>query len=46
MLPQLRDIGHLSAHGRHYQARREDIDRVQQGCRVVIEELLHHAGLL
>jgi hypothetical protein len=45
-LPRLRDVGHLSAHGRHFQARREDIEKIEQGCRVVIEEFLHHAGLL
>ena len=45
-LPQLRDIGHRSAHGRYYHAQREDIERVQQGFRVVVEEFLHHAGLL
>lgn len=45
-LPQLRDVGHLSAHGRTYHARREDIERVQFGCRVVIEEFLQRAELL
>jgi hypothetical protein len=45
-LPQLRDIGHRSAHGRYYTARPEDIERVRDGCRVVVEEFLHHAGLL
>ena len=45
-LPQLRDVGHLSAHGRTYHARREDIERIQFGCRVVIEEFLQRAGLL
>jgi len=45
-LPQLRDVGHQSAHGRYYHARREDIERIQPGCRVVIEEFLHHASLL
>lgn len=45
-LPQLRDVGHMSAHGRYFLARREDIERVQQGCRVVVEEFLHHANLL
>ena len=45
-LPQLRDVGHMSAHGRYYSARREDIERVQVGCRAVVEEFLHHAGLL
>lgn len=46
LLPQLRDVGHMSTHGRHYLARREDIERVQLGCRVTVEEFLHHAGLL
>jgi hypothetical protein len=45
-LPELRDIGHMSAHGRYYSARKEDIDKVRQGCRVVVEEFLHHAELL
>ena len=45
-LPQLRDAGHASAHGRHYHAKRDDIDRIQPWCRVVIEEFLHIAGLL
>jgi hypothetical protein len=45
-LPQLRDVGHMSAHGRYFLARRGDIEKVQQGCRVVVEEFLHHASLL
>ncbi len=45
-LPQLHDLGHLSAHGRYYNATRDDIERVRQGCRIVIEEFLHHARLL
>jgi hypothetical protein len=45
-LPRLKVVGHLSAHGRYYLARREDIENIQQGCRVVIEELLHVAGLI
>ncbi len=45
-LPQLRDIGRRSAHGRYYHAQREDVERVQQGFRVVVEEFLHHAALL
>ncbi|MBN2184833.1 MAG: DUF4145 domain-containing protein [Candidatus Krumholzibacteriota bacterium] len=45
-LPSLRDAGHNSAHGRYYFARREDIDRLRSDCRIVIEELLHHAGLI
>jgi len=46
LLPQLRDIGHMSAHGRYYLSRKEDMERVQTGCRVIVEEFLHHAGLL
>ncbi|HJW80776.1 MAG TPA: DUF4145 domain-containing protein [Acidiferrobacterales bacterium] len=45
-LPQLRDVGHVSAHGRYFLARKEDLERVRQGCRIVIEEFLHHAALL
>jgi hypothetical protein len=45
-LPQLRDVGHQSAHGRFFHARLEDIERVRPGCRVVIEEFLYHASLL
>jgi hypothetical protein len=45
-LPQLRDVGHMSAHGRYFLARKEDLEKVQQGCRVVVEEFLHHANLL
>lgn len=44
-LPALRDAGHNSAHGRYYHARREDLEGLRSGCRVVIEEFLHHAGL-
>lgn len=46
LLPQLRDVGHMSAHGRYFLARKDDLEKVQQGCRVVVEEFLHHAGLL
>lgn len=45
-LPVLRDAGHNSAHGRYYHARREDLEALRPGCRMVIEEFLHHAGLL
>lgn len=45
-LPSLRDAGHNSAHGRYYHARREDIEGLRAGCRIVIEEFLHHAELL
>lgn len=45
-LPNLRDVGHLSAHGRYYTAKKEDVLAAKAGCRIVVEELLHHAGLL
>jgi hypothetical protein len=45
-LPQLRDVGHQSAHGRYFLARSGDLERLRAGCRVVIEEFLHHASLL
>lgn len=45
-LPQLRDLGHLSAHGRYYNATKDDIEKVRHGCRIVIEEFLRHGGLL
>ena len=46
VLPNLRDIGHMSAHGRYFCARKEDLEAAKPGCRVVVEEFLHHAGLL
>ena len=45
-LPHLRDVGHTSAHGRYYHAKRLDIDKVQRVYRVALEEFLHLAGLL
>jgi hypothetical protein len=45
-LPKLRDVGHLSAHGRYFTTRIEDLEPLQGDCRVVIEEFLHHAGLV
>ncbi len=45
-LPKLRDLGHMSAHGRYFTAQKEDVNAIQSGCRIVVEEFLHHAGLL
>ncbi len=45
-LPKLRDLGHLSAHGRYFTAQESDIESVRQGFRVVIEEFLRIADLL
>lgn len=44
-LQRLKRLGDLSAHSRRYNARRQDIDRVMHGTRVVVEELLYLAGL-
>jgi len=45
-LPQLRDLGHLSAHGKYFTARARDVEDVRLKFRVVVEELLGHAGLV
>lgn len=44
-LPRLKDIGDKSAHSRRYNAVRGDIDPLLSDVRVVVEELLHLAGL-
>jgi hypothetical protein len=44
-LPKLKELGHLSAHGRFFTARPDDVERVQSDFRIALEELLHHAGL-
>lgn len=45
-LPELRNLGHMSAHGRYFTAQKTDVDATQAGCRIVVEEFLHHAKLL
>ena len=45
-LPNLRDVGHISAHSRRYTAQKSDIMRVSQDCRIAIEEFLQLAGLI
>jgi hypothetical protein len=45
-LPKLRNVGHRSAHGRHFTAQRSDIEKLEDDVRVVVEEFLNHAGLL
>jgi hypothetical protein len=44
-LPQLKSLGDRSAHNRHYLAKKGDIDKVLSGLRVVVDDLLHKAGL-
>jgi len=45
-LPQLRDLGHKSAHGRHYIARKMYIDELLSAYRDAVEAFLHEARLL
>ena len=39
-LPNLKDIGNQSAHGRRYVARKNDLDSVKRDLRLTIEELV------
>jgi hypothetical protein len=45
-LPNLRDVGHISAHSRRYTAQKGDIVKVSQDARIAIEEFLHLSGLI
>ena len=45
-LRDFKKLGDLSAHNRRYNARSDDIDRIRDGLRVAIEELLNLAKLL
>lgn len=45
-LPDLRDLGHKSAHGRHYLAKRMYVDEQKTAYRESVEAFLHLAGLL
>jgi hypothetical protein len=40
-LPKIKKKGDMSAHSRHYTAKKKDIDEIRDDLRVVIEELLH-----
>lgn len=44
-LPTLKDIGDLSAHSRRYLATKSDIDKVRDGLKIAVEELLHLSRL-
>lgn len=44
-LPKLKVLGDQSAHGRRYNAHREDIDKVTQEFRLVCQELIYLANL-
>jgi hypothetical protein len=44
-LPRLRDLGHKSAHGRHYLAKKMYIDELKTPFRDAMEAFLHEANL-
>jgi hypothetical protein len=44
-LPLLKALGDRSAHNRRYLAKKDDVDKVIPGLRVVADDLLHLAGL-
>lgn len=43
-LRDFKSLGDLSAHNRRFNARRPDIERIRDGLRVAVEELVHLAG--
>lgn len=45
-LPNLRDLGHRSAHNRYYLAKKPDIDALRGAYRETVEAFLHLAKLL
>lgn len=44
-LPKFKSVGDLSAHSRRYIAHRQDIDKIIDDLRVVVQELVYLAGL-
>jgi hypothetical protein len=44
-LPDVKELGDLSAHSRHYLATKQDVDNIKSGLRVIVDDLLHVAGL-
>jgi hypothetical protein len=44
-LPKLKSVGDLSAHSRRYVAHRQDIEKVIDDLRVVVQEMVFLAGL-
>jgi len=40
-LPKIKKTGDLSAHNRRYFARQQDVDKIKDDLRIVIEELIH-----
>jgi integrase len=44
-LRDFKSLGDLAAHSRRFNAQKEDIDKVRDGLRVIVEELVHLANL-
>ncbi len=44
-LPLIKSFGNRSAHNRRFIAKKQDIDKIVPGLRVVADEMLHLAGL-
>ena len=44
-LPKLKSLGDLSAHSRRYLANRQDIERIIDDLRVIVQEMVFLAGL-
>jgi hypothetical protein len=44
-LPKLKSVGDLSAHSRRYNAHRQDIEKIIDDLRVVVQEMVYLAGL-
>lgn len=44
-LPKLKDLGDRSAHGRRFNAHRDDVDKIASDLRTVVQEFLAIAGL-
>jgi len=45
-LPHLRTFGNLSAHGKHFHARKDDLDKIATDFRALVEEMLRLAKLI
>ena len=45
-LKDFKKLGDLSAHNRRFNARKTDVERIRDGLRVAVEELLHMAKLV
>ena len=44
-LPKLKSVGDLSAHSRRYIAHRQDIEKIIDDLRIIVQELVYLAGL-